>query len=231
MKTRFCSVGWLIVSICDKALITKTSYTHSFPFDLFPPHPLLLQVRLSDAASKEGINANNFSIGVSNDRFDVVYDVANHAPRLRIGSHVNVRDKRIDLTLRSDLKANTRSIEAGIDVDDNNRAGVIYDLTNYDAPNYKSATVKWTYRSGDMEITPSYNLGSESLALAGSYVVDSENRLKATYDVNSQAASLQWVNSSGAGGGGDLRVTARANLNDAKQVPSMLIEKTWSVDA
>jgi len=91
--------------------------------------------------------------------------------------------------------------------------------------------MKWTYRNGDVELTPSYNLGSESLALTGAYVFDEENRAKATYDVSSQAASLQWVNSSGAGGGGDLRVTATTNLSDAKQVPSMLIEKTWSIES
>lgn len=189
-----------------------------------------VNLRLSDAASKDGINANNFSVGVTNDRFDVVYDVANHAPRLRIGSHVNVRDRRVDLVFRSDLKANSKSLEAGLDIDDNNRCGVIYDLTNYDGPNYKSATVKWTYRNGDVEVTPSYNLGTESLALTTAYVLDAENRCKATYDVNSQAASLQWINSSGAGGGGDLRVTARTNLSDAKQMPSMLIEKNWTIE-
>lgn len=51
--------------------------------------------------------------------------------------------------------------------------------------------------------------------------------------MNDNMGSLQWVNSSGAGGGGDLRITARANLadaNSAKQMPTMLVEKTWSMD-
>ena len=105
--------------------------------------------------------------------------------------------------------------------------------SNFDKPNHKSCTLKWTYRSGDIQVTPAYNLGTESLSVEGKYTVDAENNLRATYCMNSNMGSLEWVNSSGAGGGGDLRVTARANLADAdsaKQMPTLLIEKNFDLD-
>lgn len=118
-------------------------------------------------------------------------------------------------------------------IDDNNTAAVIYDLADYSGPNYKAATLKWTHRNGDIEFTPAYNLGSEALSIEAAYTVDEENRLKLNYNVATNNASLQWTNSSGAGGGGDLRITAQANLADgdtAKQVPRLLLEKTWDLD-
>lgn len=110
---------------------------------------------------------------------------------------------------------------------------MVYDLADYAGPNYKAVTLKWTHRNGDLELTPAYNLGSEALSVEAAYSIDEENRLKATYDLSTNDASLQWTNSSGAGGGGDLRVTARANLADGnatKQVPQLLLEKTWDLD-
>ncbi len=182
---------------------------------------------------KDGLSANGLSVGVRNDRFDIVYDVNNHAPRLRMNSHVEIKDKRVGLIYRRDVKANTSSMETAVDVDDNNTAGLVYDLSNFDKPNHKSCTLKWTYRSGDYEVTPSYNLGTESLAVRGKYTIDAENALSVKYCMNSNNAEATWTNSSGAGGGGDLRVTARANLADAdsaKQMPTLLLEKTWGMD-
>lgn len=192
-----------------------------------------ITVRVSDTMFKDGLSTNGLSVGVKNDRFDVVYDVTNHAPTLRLNSSVQVNDKNVGLIYRRSIKANTSSLEASVDVDDSNTAALVYDLTNFDKPNHKSCTLKWTYRSGDIQVTPAYNLGTESLSVEGRYTVDSENNLKATYDMNSNMGTLEWVNSSGAGGGGDLRITARANLADAdsaKQMPTLLVEKTWDMD-
>jgi len=134
---------------------------------------------------------------------------------------------------RNALKNNASSLEAKVSVDDNNSASLTYDLSNYDRPNHRACAVKWTYTSGDFEVSPAYNLGTESLSLAGTYQLDDDNKLKVAYDLNSNLGSLEWTNSSGAGGGGDLKVTAKANLADsetAKQMPTMLIEKTWTID-
>ena len=158
---------------------------------------------------------------------------ANHAPKLRLNTHVTVNDKRIDLVYRNALKSNASSLEAKIGIDDNNTASLTYDLSNFEKPNHRSCAVEWTYTSGDFEISPAYDLGTESLSVSGTYQVDDDNKLKATYDMNSNLGSLEWTNSSGAGGGGDLKVTAKANLADstsAKQMPTMLIEKTWTID-
>jgi len=193
-----------------------------------------INVRISDTMVKDGVSTDGLSLGVKNDRFDIIYDVANHAPRLRLNSHVSVKDRRVDLIYRNALKDNASSLEAKVGVDDNNTAGLVYDLSNFDKPNHKACTLKWTYRSGDMELTPAYNLGTESLSVDASYNIDDENRLKVGYCMNTNMGSLEWVNSAGTGGGGDLRITARANLadsNTAKQMPTMLIEKTWSMDS
>ena len=69
--------------------------------------------------------------------------------------------------------------------------------------------------------------------MAAAYRVDDENKLKVAYDMASNMGSLEWTNNAGTGGGGELRVTARANLADAdaaKQVPTLVIEKNWNVD-
>lgn len=65
-----------------------------------------INVRVSDTMVKDGVSANGLSVGVRNDRFDVIYDVANHNPRLRLNSHVSVRDRRVDLIYRNALKDN-----------------------------------------------------------------------------------------------------------------------------
>lgn len=151
-----------------------------------------------------------------------------------MNSHVNVRDKRIDLIYRNALKSNTSSLEAKLALDDNNTAGLIYNLSGYEKPDHKAVTLKYTYCQGDLEVSPMYNLGTETLSISGIYTVDAENKLEAQYDMNSNMGTLLWTNSSGTGGGGDLKITARANLadaNSAKQMPTLLIEKTWSVDA
>jgi hypothetical protein len=102
------------------------------------------------------------------------------------------------------------------------------DCEFYPPPQPPPSTIN---KKQDLELTPSYNLGSESLSVKACYTLDAENKLEATYDVGSNDASLQWRNNSGLGGDGELRVTARANMSDAvKQVPSLLVEKTFGVD-
>lgn len=84
-----------------------------------------------------------------------------------------------------------------------------------------------------MEVSPAYNLGTESLSVTGTYNVDADNRLKVGYCMNSNVGSLEWTNSSGAGGGGDLRITARSDLSSAdsaKSMPTVMVEKCWSID-
>lgn len=90
---------------------------------------------------------------------------ANNAPRVRLNTHLNVRDRRVNLTYRRDIKGNSEcrdravlrhhrtlssdtsefrhlrasdacllapaaasSLEGSLVVDDNNTAGVVYDL-------------------------------------------------------------------------------------------------------
>eukprot|EP00889_Picochlorum_renovo_P001513 jgi/Picre1/28543/NNA_003945.t1 len=170
-----------------------------------------INVRLADTMVKDGLTADGLVVGLKNDRFELNYDVAGHAPSLKLNTHVNLNEKRVDLVYRNALKANASSLEAIIAVDDNNTASLTYDLSNFDKPNHRSCAVKWTYTSGDFEIAPAYNLGTGACP----------------------HGTLEWTNTSGSGGGGDLKVTAKANLADsdsAKQMPTMLIEKTWTID-
>jgi hypothetical protein len=192
-----------------------------------------INVRLADSLVKDGLTTDGLLVGLKNDRFELNYDVSGHAPSLKLNTHVTLNDKRVDLVYRNALKANASSLEAIVSVDDNNSASLTYDLSNYDRPNHRACAVKWTYTSGDLEISPAYNLGSESLSLSGTYQVDDDNKLKLTYDMNTSNGTLEWTNTSGSGGGGDLKVTAKANLadsNTAKQMPTMVIEKTWTID-
>jgi hypothetical protein len=192
-----------------------------------------INVRLADSMVKDGLTTDGLRVGLKNDRFELNYDVSSHAPSLKLNTHVTLNEKRVDLVYRNAITAGSSSIEAKVAVDDNNRASLTYDLSNYSGPNHRDCSVKWTYSSGDFEISPSYNLGNESLSLSGTYQVDDDNSLKVDYDLNTSNASLEWTNSSGAGGGGDLKVTAKSNLadsNSAKQMPTLLIEKTWTID-
>lgn len=192
-----------------------------------------MQVRLADTMVKDGLTTDGLVVGLKNGRFEVNYDVSAHAPSLKLNTHVTLNEKRIDLVYRNALKANSSSLEAKVSVDDNNSASLTYDLSNFDKPNHRSCAVKWTYTSGDLELSPAYNLGTESLSISGKYQVDDDNSLKLDYDMNSSNATLEWTNTSGSGGGGDLRVTAKTNLadsNSAKQMPTMVIEKTWTID-
>lgn len=118
---------------------------------------------------------------------------------------------------------------------DPNRTNTLFThvCSNFDKPNHRNMSLKWTHRRDDLELTPCYNLGTESLSVEAAYRVDDENKLKVNYCMNSNMGTLEWTNSSGTGGGGDLRITARANLADAdaaKQVPTLMIEKTWNMD-
>jgi hypothetical protein len=182
---------------------------------------------------QNGVSTDGLKLNLKNDRFEVGYDVSNHSPCLKLNTHLTLQDKRIDLVYRNAVKAGSSSLEAKVAVDDNNSATLTYDLSNFNQPSHRDCSVKWTYKSGDLELSPSYNLGSESLSVSGSYQVDVDNRLKLNYDLNSSDASLEWTNTSGSGGGGDLVVTASTNLadsNSAKQMPTIKLEKTWTID-
>jgi len=182
---------------------------------------------------KDGITTDGLKLNLKNDRFEVGYDVSSNSPCLKLNTHVTLNDRRIDLVYRNALKAGSSSLEAKIGVDDNNSASLTYDLSNFNAPSHRDCAVKWTYSSGDLEVSPAYNLGSESLSISGTYQVDGDNKLKVNYDLNSSDASVEWTNTSGSGGGGDLVVTATTNLadtNSAKQMPTIRLEKTWTID-
>ena len=193
-----------------------------------------VKVTLADSMVQNGVSTDGLKIKLSNDRFEAGYDVSANAPCLKLNTHVTLNDKRVDLVYRNAIKAGSSSLEAKVGVDDNNSAKLTYDLSNFSAPSHRDCSVSWTYSSGDLELTPSYNLGSEALSVAATYQVDGDNSVKLNYDLNSSDASLEWTNSSGSGGGGDLVVTATTNLADsnaAKQMPPIKLEKTWTIDS
>jgi hypothetical protein len=192
-----------------------------------------IKVTLADSMVQNGVSTDGLKLKLSNDRFEVGYDVSNNAPCLKLNTHVTLQDKRVDLVYRNAIKAGSSSLEAKVSVDDNNSASLTYDLSNFNAPSHRDCSVKWTYTSGDLELSPAYNLGSESLSVGAKYSVDADNSLKINYDLNSSDASLEWTNTAAAGGGGDLVVTATTNLADsnaAKQMPTIKLEKTWTID-
>jgi hypothetical protein len=193
-----------------------------------------IKLTLADSMVQNGVSTDGLKVNLKNDRFEVGYDVANHSPCLKLNTHVTLNDKRVDLVYRNAIKAGSSSLEAKVSVDDNNSAKITYDLSNFSQPSHRDCSVSWTYSSGDLELTPSYNLGSEALSVGATYQVDGDNSVKLNYDLNSSDASLEWTNTSGSGGGGDLVVTATTNLADsnaAKQMPTIKLEKTWTIDS
>ncbi len=61
--------------------------------------------------------------------------------------------------------------------------------------------------------------------------MDDENRLRCVYENHNRNAHLEWINSSGTGGGGDLKVCATMNLDDGmNKMPTLRVEKVWDLD-
>ncbi len=50
---------------------------------------------------------------------------------------------------------------------------------------HRNATVGWAYSKDDITIEPRFNLGTESLSAGVTYRMDSENRVRAIYDMGS----------------------------------------------
>lgn len=56
-----------------------------------------------------------------------------------------------------------------VDVNDNNKAIVVYDLSNWDGPDMKKASIKWRYTKDDLSVEPGYNFGTESVFVDARY--------------------------------------------------------------
>lgn len=163
--------------------------------------------------------------------FTFDYDVGEHAPKMMLMTGCKVNDNDVRLKIRHSLKPKpTTMMEASMDVGDDHRATVCYDLSNYDKPDIKRCALKWRWSRDDLSLEPGYDFGTESVFAEMRYKLDDENRLRARYDMHSNDAMLEWLNSSGMGGGGDLRVRANMNLDDMGKMPTLRAEKSWDVD-
>lgn len=192
-----------------------------------------IDINVADSQFKNGYSNEGLRVGLKNRTFELLYDIGAEAPTFSLKSAVNVRDKTINVKYVHAVKKNAAHLETTMQVDDNNIAKLNYDLSNFDKFDHKAIVFKWSYRRDDITVEPSFNMANESLACTAWYTVDDDNKLKAHYDLHTQHGWVQWVNNGALGGGGELKVTARANLENkdsAKQMPTILVEKTWTID-
>lgn len=186
---------------------------------------------LSDAMVKDGISTNGLRLGVKARNMELEYGVADHSPKLIFRSGLSVSDKDVKIKYTHAVKGGA-SLEASVAVDDDNSATLTYDLSDYNGPDHRKLVVKWSHTQKDFVIEPSFNFATESLSAAVTYRVDDENKLKANYDAKTNVGTLEWTNTGGLVGDGDLKITARSALDadSVKKVPTLMMEKTWSLD-
>lgn len=132
-----------------------------------------------------------------NDNMDLRYDVGDKSMSVRMDNKCRLADRDVRMRLRHNTrgKAGTlmecvcsipsmysytprtpplckhtaTSMEAMVDVNDNNKAIVVYDLSNWDGADMKKMSLKWRYTKDDLSVEPGYNFGTESLFVDARY--------------------------------------------------------------
>lgn len=187
---------------------------------------------VSDEMVKDGLSTNGLQLGLKASQMEVEYRVDSHRPKLIFHSGLTIRDKQVGLKYTHEVRGKGTALEATVAVDDDNKAVLTYDLSNYEGPDYRHLILKWVHTQKDFVIEPQFNLATESLSAAVTYKVDDDNKLKAIYDTKSNVGKLEWTNTGSLGGDGTLRITARSALDadSVKKMPTLMVEKTWSLE-
>lgn len=190
-------------------------------------------MRATDETFSEGGNMKGMVVGMKKaDAFEFRYDLGEHAPMFRFHTGCRIKDRDLRLKFKHNVKGkHNTTMEASMDVNDDNRVTVAYDLTGYDKPDVKRTALRWRYTHDDLTVEPGYNFGTESLFAEVKYRLDDENRVRGHMCMHTNMATLEWINSSGMGGGGDMKVSARMCMDDGvKKMPTLRAEKLWTVD-
>jgi hypothetical protein len=195
---------------------------------------LQFMVRATDETFMDGVGTKGMTLGVKRaDHFEFRYEMGEHAPQFVLHTGATVKGRRWHLKMRQSLKPKPSTVlEASTAMNDDNRMTVVYDMSSYDKPDLKNLAVKWCYMQDNLAVEPGYDFGTESLFAEVRYRLDDDNRLKARFDAATNNARLEWANMSGMGGGGEARVVAEMTMDKVgvKKMPSLRVEKMWTVD-
>lgn len=200
---------------------------------LFANHgDMRLSARATDETAKGGDLKGLTLRAEKAGAFRIDYDMGNDAPAFRFHTNCTINDKAVSMRYRHSMADKGRTdLEMGADVNDDNRVTVRYDLAGHDKPDLKRCSVKWRYTKDDLSVEPGYDFGTESVFGQLKYRLDDENRVCARMNMHTNMASLRWTNTSGMGGGGDMRITASMNMDDGLgKIPTVVAEKYWDVD-
>lgn len=193
-------------------------------------------MRLSMRATDDALNGGDLN-GITfhakkEGAWEMRYNLGTHKPSFRFNTGCRIHDRDVSMRFTHSQKGKGMTmLEMGTDVGDDNRVTLAYDLTGYDKPDLKRCAVKWRYTHDDLTVEPGYSFGTEALFLDAKYKLDDENKVRAHMDMHNNMALLEWTNSSGVGGSGDMRVSARMCMDDGfNKIPSIRAEKMWTVD-
>lgn len=191
-------------------------------------------LRVNDSIRDGGNVLDHVRVGLKNDSMELNWDCGKNVGRLRMHGGLSIKDRKVNVKATSmfNSEGNQTYLNCTTDLDDDNTLRLILQAKGGQRPSHKDMILGYVHRQKDFEIEPRYNFSTESVSCGVTYKMDDENKLRAIFDVNSNEGSLQWTNSGGLGGDGDLRVTARATLDKdgMKQMPAVMIEKTWDCD-
>lgn len=129
------------------------------------------------------------------------------------------------------LHAAATRVNLSHQVDENNIAKLEFNTKGWDNPSHRNLIARWSYRQGDFTVEPAFDLGLETAALTARYNVDLENQVCFHVDSGTNVGELAWRHRGGWTGDGDVRVVAKTSLDRTSWTrPSLLVEKTWTVD-
>lgn len=193
-----------------------------------------LSMRVTDESFTDGFNTKGVVLAAKQPgAFEFRYDVGKHAPSFKVHTGMTINDRKWNMRLSHGVKPkSTTMLEASTAVNDENTMTLMYDLTGYERPDLKHASVKWCWHTDDLHVEPGYCFNTESMFAEVRYRLDDDNHLKARFNTHDNHAMLEWRNCAGMGGGGDMMVSATMNLDadGMKRMPCLRAEKMWSMD-
>lgn len=105
-----------------------------------------------------------------NGQMDLRYDMGNKSAMMRMDANCRMADRDVRMRLRHNTcNKSSTTMEAMVDVNDNNKAIVVYDMSNWDGLDAKKMSLKWRYTKDDMSVEPGYNFGTESVFVDARY--------------------------------------------------------------
>jgi len=130
----------------------------------------------------------SLSVGVEHKgkgtSFEYSVNKAADAHKVRVTHKTNIQDK--DVELRIDASSNGKNVlRAKVAIDSSNSVALAHTLGGAQA-------VTLSHQHNDTRIEPTFCLGSQSLSLALTHQVDSQNEAKLSFDQGSNQLGLGW---------------------------------------